>query len=131
MKKNGCANCKSSLMITNCSLCKSNLCSDDCLRDHLKKSHPVESKLDSIMDNLNKRRKSLVISPFITLGEMGKDLKNFNNLFDFKNFEFMKIGKKPNVIGTGAFGEVFLAKNKLNGQFFAIKQVYKNINQNR
>ena len=62
---------------------------------------------------------------------MGKDLKNFNNLFDFKNFEFMKIGKKPNVIGTGAFGEVFLAKNKLNGQFFAIKQVYKNINQNR
>lgn len=123
MKKIGCDKCKSNSIIQKCILCQINICSDDCLKDHLKESHQNENKVDSIMENLNKKRISSINSPFLILGEYIKELNYHNSLYDFMNFEIMFIGKRPNVIGCGAFGEVFLAKNKLTQQFFAIKQV--------
>ena len=104
-------------------LCQRKFCSEDCLIVHLKENHKNENKADSIMEILNKKRNSSTNSSFLIFGEYVKDLKSPNNLYDFKNFEIMKIGKRPNIIGSGSFGEVFLAKNKLNNQFFALKQV--------
>jgi hypothetical protein len=89
----------------------------------LKDIHQNENKAESIMNILVQKRKSNVTSPFLVIGEYSKDLKAHHSTYDFKNFELMKIGKRPNIIGSGAFGEVFLAKNKLNNLFFAIKQV--------
>jgi serine/threonine protein kinase len=57
-------------------------------------------------------------------GEFLKDTK-YEPLYDFINFEYARIGKKRQVLGTGAFGEVYLARNKLNESYYAIKHMYK------
>lgn len=43
--------------------------------------------------------------------------------YNFKNFEFVRCGEKVHVLGTGAFGEVLLAINKIDSQLYAIKQI--------
>jgi hypothetical protein len=35
----------------------------------------------------------------------------------------LKLGDEFHVIGSGAFGDVFLSRNKLDGKYYAIKQV--------
>jgi len=89
----------------------------------LKENHQNENKADSIMNILTQKKKNSIASPFIVPGEYLNDLKPPNTLYDFKNFEILKIGKRVNVIGRGSFGEVLAAKNKLNNQIYAIKQV--------
>jgi hypothetical protein len=76
---------------------------------------------------LKMERRSSVKSPFIKMGEMLKEYKN-EALYDFKNFEFLKLGEEFHVIGSGAFGDVFLAKNTKDGKYYAIKQVKKILN---
>ena len=123
MKNNECEKGKFNLNEICCLICQTKFTSDDILIDHLKENHRNENKAESIIEKLHNKKKNSVNSPFLILGEYVKDLKKNNSLYDFKNFEMMKIGKRPNIIGSGAFGEVFLAKNKLNNQFYAIKQV--------
>lgn len=44
--------------------------------------------------------------------------------YDFKNMELVKTtSKKYQIIGGGAFGDVYLAKHKKDGKLFAIKKV--------
>lgn len=68
-------------------------------------------------------RRSTVRSPFIKKGEYLKEYSN-DAIYDFQNFEFLKLGNELHVIGTGAFGDVCLVKNNKNGRYYAIKQVY-------
>lgn len=63
-------------------------------------------------------------SPFMKFGEYLKEIQN-ESTYDFKNFEFVKVGKKPQVLGCGAFGDVYLAKNKVDNKNYAIKQMNK------
>jgi serine/threonine protein kinase len=48
-----------------------------------------------------------------------------NDYFNFFNFEKVKKGSQNVMLGRGAFGEVYLAKNKLDGKYFAIKKIEK------
>jgi len=52
-------------------------------------------------------------------------LLEFENckMYNFENFEYAKFGQEFNVIGKGAYSEVFLAKNKINEKYYAIKKV--------
>ena len=52
-------------------------------------------------------------------------LLEFENakMYNFENFEFAKLGDELNLIGKGAYSEVFLAKNKINEKYYAIKKV--------
>lgn len=44
--------------------------------------------------------------------------------YDYKNMELVKTtSKKFQIIGGGAFGDVYLAKHKKDGKLFAIKKV--------
>lgn len=68
--------------------------------------------------------KSKQTSIFAKKGELLKEIK-YEPLYEFVNFEYLMIGKKKQILGTGAFGEVFLAKNKINGALYAIKHMHK------
>ena len=52
---------------------------------------------------------------FIKNGNYLKEYKQ-HSLFDFKNFEFLKLGNEYHVIGSGGYGDVFLVKNKKDGK---------------
>jgi hypothetical protein len=71
---------------------------------------------------LKLNRRSLARSPFLKFGEYLKEYKN-QSLYEFKNFEFLKLGEESHVIGSGGFGDVYLTKNKIDGKYYAIKQV--------
>lgn len=74
------------------------------------------------MDGENLKTKSSK-NPFIKPGIFLKEYKN-DKLYDFKNFEFLKLGNELNIVGSGSFGEVFLVKNLKNCELYAIKKVF-------
>ena len=75
-------------------------------------------------EKINFKRRSTMKSPFIKFGDFLRDFKN-ESLYDFKNFEIIKVGKKPQVLGCGAFGDVYLSRNKVDNKYYAIKQMNK------
>jgi hypothetical protein len=54
-----------------------------------------------------------------------KILKEINEdpLYLFSNFEVVKIGKNNQIIGSGLYGDIYLARNKKNNKLYAIKHV--------
>ena len=107
-----------------CNKCQQKLCSNQCMIEHSFEFHQnLENDLGksySLFKNLQNKQKSL----FIKKGEFSKTFKS-DPLFDFNNFDFVKVGIKKQVLGTGAFGEVYLAKNVVNGCYYAIKHMHK------
>jgi serine/threonine protein kinase len=98
--------------------------------DHYFDEHQLSnenSKITSMLPSQNLKKtnkKNSVNSAFIKSGEYLKEIKS-DPYFKFENFEKVKMGKKMQVLGAGAFGDVYLVKNKLDGKFFAVKQMYK------
>jgi len=88
--------------------------------DHSNPNIAPSSKSNNISRNLI--RNSIKKSIFMKFGEYSKDIKD-DPYFNFKNFEFNKDSKKS--LGSGAFGDVFLAKNKTDNKYFAIKIMEK------
>ena len=123
MNSLSCQSCKRAITkVFNCIKCEIKLCSNNCLIDHTFESHqqPNVNK-----DKPNFKRRSTMKSPFLKFGEYLKEIRN-DSLYDFKNFDFMKIGpKKLQVLGCGAFGDVYLTKNKVDNKYYAIKQMNK------
>ena len=129
--------------IFHCKCCKLSFCTDSCLVEHLifkekeksnsnsksntKNSNNTQAKSNNVkFFDLSPAQKKLPGSIFIKPGTMLRE-KEKNSYFDFNNFEKLKKtnSNKFHVLGSGAFGEVFLAKNKLDGKLFAIKQMDK------
>ena len=87
------------------------------------KQHKCKSNdIKELKPPLNISRKSSQMSRFIKPGIMLKELKN-DPLYNFLNFEIVKIGKNPQILGNGLYGDIFLAKNRKNNKLYAIKQV--------
>lgn len=63
-------------------------------------------------------------SPFIKNGKFLQKVLS-NQLYNYNNFEYILKGNQRHVLGSGAFGDVYLAKNKLNSQLYAIKHMNK------
>jgi len=106
----------------NCNKCDSIFCSNSCMIDHIFQAHQSF--------NIEAQRKSLSIrrhnSPFISQGEFLKEVEN-DPLNDYSNMEFITDEKtmKKKILGTGAFGYVYLARNIKTDALFAIKHVIK------
>lgn len=135
-----------------CNKCGKKFCSNSCMIDHYFDTHQTtEGKniietnnysdsikgkststseshtnfnLSPLANKIIPNKRNSISSIFIKNGTYLKDLK-IDPYFDFKNFEKVKIGKKHNILGAGAFGEVYLVKNKIDGKFFAVKQMDK------
>lgn len=100
-----------------CKCCLKRFCGDSCLISHIISDH--KEKIVQPQSS-----KSSNPSLFNKEGVMLKSVIN-DPYFAFKNFEKVKIGNRFHTLGSGAFGEVFLAKNKIDGRFYAIKQMDK------
>lgn len=103
-----------------CDKCAKCFCSNLCLNSHISEIHTI------VATGVGGKRSSGMRSIFMKLGTFSKEIIN-EPYYDFANFEIIKntSGSLKN-IGSGAFGEVYLAKNKKDGKFFAIKQMDKN-----
>ena len=108
----------------NCSKCEGKLCSNNCMIEHVFDTHQNIGSDGGKPLYFLKKLPIKEKSPFIKRGEFFNELIN-DPLYDYKNFEYVKIDKKRQVLGSGAFGEVFLAKNKINGNNYAIKIMNK------
>jgi serine/threonine protein kinase len=102
-----------------CNKCGWNFCTNSCMTDHTLEAHS-----GSIASRPGAIRSSGVRSTFMKMGQFLKEIPE-DPYYDYKNFELVKSNKKPQNIGSGAFGDVYLAKHKKDGKLFAIKQMDK------
>lgn len=127
-------NCKKEIRnYYTCKKCGLNYCTNSCMTEHTFESHSnLNSFYSNNMNTLENKsrikapnlgvRNSAKKSAFIKFGEYGKDILH-NQLYEFKNFEF--INEKKKALGSGAFGDVYLSKNKIDGKYYAIKIMEK------
>lgn len=107
-----------------CKKCGKNFCKNSCMTQHTFEAHSAPSN-----NNIIKTQSSQLVkkipkkSPFIKEGLFHKEIKD-DPYFEYKNFEYVNDRKKS--LGAGAFGDVFLAKHKNDGKYFAIKIMEKN-----
>lgn len=105
----------SQLLICNC--CKGTYCSEECIIEH---TIQIEKEKNTNADIVKK-------SLFIKAGRIVTESNQITNkYFSFENFEKVKLqNNKTKVLGTGAFGEVYQIKSKIDGKLFAMKQLDK------
>ena len=104
----------------NCLKCDLRFCSNNCMLQHVSESHQIKNANSYITQNTTLNVKS----PFIKQGEFINEIKN-DSIYNYENFEYVKKANKKHILGTGAFGEVYLAKNKIDGNLYAIKHMEK------
>ena len=114
---------------SSCNKCESKFCSNSCMIDHFFESHQNNKEVISLsksltLASLKKQNRKSSVSSFAKQGEVLTRVK-FDEYFRFENFEKAKVGKKLHVLGSGAFGDVYLVKHKLDGKFFAVKKMDK------
>jgi len=117
--------CKNKIYMESiCNLnCNKKFCCKNCLFEHQIECHKSELSKKSSSD-LNKKQTKTTIpqSIYIKPGQLIREFKT-DPKFDKANFEFVKMGMGLFNIGSGAFGDVFLAKNIVDSKYYAIKKV--------
>ena len=121
-----------------CPHCTNIFCSDFCLKHHINISHLNEQYSKQSHDNnINNNASSdynsinsdvnnnAITSPFITKGTMTLGKVIYDETFSLKNFKPVLENGRDKVIGTGAYGKVFLAINKNDKKYYAIKHMIK------
>ena len=116
-----------------------NFCSDLCLGYHIYSFHFNEKILKQsndkfilnknknldIFNNNNSEKTDGISSLFLTKGSMTIGKVIYDKTYSLKNFRPVIENGKEKVIGTGAYGKVFLAINKIDNKFYAIKHMKK------
>ena len=114
-----------------CNLCKEKFCSEKCSLLHNKlyhQSNGEQSQEQSINNNsfLNYAREtSISESSYLVKGVMNYDYIIYDQMFSLENFKLLFSNGIPKSIGSGSFGQVYLAINKINKKTYAIKHMEK------
>ena len=126
-----------------CPSCNKLFCSDFCLKHHINISHLNEKYAKQSHDNninnnnIYSNNSSIVsdannnsftnntLSPFITKGNMTLGKVLYDDTYSLKNFKPVLENGRDKVIGSGAYGKVFLAINKYDKKYYAIKHMIK------
>ena len=130
-----CFNCpKISYPQINCPLCNQKYCSNSCLNFHITTNHSTNNNHNIInvyekpkikrKSNNNLQKTLIISSPYITFGYLTEKII-YDQKYDLKNFIPVYDNKEPVIIGTGAYGKVFLYKNKIDKKLYAIKHMDK------
>ena len=127
-----CSICLNSIItLKECNLCKEKCCSNECILYHNKEYHQCNldhSQIDNNTNNnsfLNYARLSHHQSPFLVTGVMNYDYITYDSMYSPENFTLIDLNGVPKSIGTGSFGQVFLARNNQDKKMYAIKHMQK------
>ena len=128
---NYCAKCSKIIRsIKHCNNCRKIFCSEICLRHHIYTYHFNEQNKkqsnDKKVDNNNNLEISYNFSsPYLTKGKMTIGKVIYDKTYSLKNFKPYIENGKEKIIGTGSYGKVFLAINKIDKKYYAIKHMKK------
>ena len=113
-----------------CTHCNNIFCSDFCLKYHINISHLneqitkqsndclISENSNLISETNNNTDSTKILSSFITKGSMTLGKVIYDETYSLKNFKPVLENGKDKVIGTGAYGKVFLAINKYDKKRF-------------
>ena len=112
-----CSNCFNNIIsIFHCKECQQIFCSISCFENHFLNFHQ-EKKIILSHTPIN--------SPYLINGFLNNSI-TYNNFFSLKNFipiydEYGKI----KIIGSGSYGQVYLAFHTIDKKYYAIKHMDK------
>ena len=110
-----------------CKICENIFCSIGCLIKHAS-VHQQSEGLSMNIVNLLKRRQSENLTEyysFITTGDFKENHKS-DDIYSKENFKKVMInGFFPHELGSGAFGHVYLIRNIITNEEFALKVIEK------
>ena len=127
-----CSNCSN--IITSCRdciFCGNKFCCFICLEAHYLSAHK-NKKIDSSKSkdkkmsqiSKNKDNDKIKISPYLVSGIISKKI-HYDSKYNLDNFTPVMDGKEIKSIGSGSFGQVYLALNTLDNKIYAIKHMDK------
>mgnify|MGYP002624591417 CR=1 FL=1 len=120
-----------------CNFCKDQFCSESCLEHHINYFHLNGQNLKKPKSNRIRNNNNLYnnngfvkisdyfSSPYITKGTMLMTKPVFDKTYSLNNFEPVIENGKQKIIGSGSYGKVFLAINKIDKKYYAIKRMQK------
>ncbi len=120
-----------------CQLCDNKFCSNICILSHFSIFHSENSSKtnDTSVKNifneklLEKKLSSLqnnnILSPYITKGIYNEGEVIFDEKYTLKNFFKLTSKGKDIILGAGTFGQIFLAQNRIDNKYYAIKHMDK------
>ncbi len=112
-----CSNCFGDIIsIFHCRDCLQNLCSIPCFERHFLNFHQEKNILLS---------QAQANSPYLINGFLNNSI-TYNSFFSLKNFVpiFDEYGKIK-IIGSGSYGQVYLAQHTIDNKYYAIKHMDK------
>ena len=113
-----CSNCQKDLIsIFRCRYCSQTLCSLQCLEFHCSKFHSIKNTPSSNTSKIN--------SPYLLSGFLNSSIV-YDSYYSLDNFvPIYDENGKVQIIGSGSYGQVYLALHILNKKYYAIKHMDK------
>ena len=116
-----CPNCNNIISIPKqCTICQKSLCSPSCLESHFLIYHPNQ-QFQYIQKNTTPPKEQ---SPYILKGTLNLKII-YDETFSLKNFMEVYEEGKLKIVGSGSYGQVYLALNIINKKYYAIKHMDK------
>ena len=113
-----CSNCQNELIsIFRCRYCSKTVCSLKCLELHCSNFHSVKNNTSTSLTRIN--------SPYLLKGFLNSTIV-YDSFYSLDNFVPIYDEKgKVQIIGSGSYGQVYLALHILNKKYYAIKHMDK------